>query len=356
MRVLLITNDYPPRPGGIQQYLSNLVRHSTASIRVLAPADPEASEEPHVVRSGWGFMWPTPRVRGWISRRIREFEPDVLLFGAPHPLAQLGPRLTRTFELPYVVMAHGAEVTLPGAVPGLRHLLGRTFRRAALVLTVSRYTARRVERMGAVRTTVLGAGVDLDTFRPRASTAGRDRPVVGCISRLVPRKGHLRVLAAAERLSAAGTPVSVLLAGQGRLEGRIRNRAARAKVPVEVVTGAAWEELPGLYRSCDVFVMPVRSRWLGLEVEGLGIVYLEASASGIPVVAGTSGGAPETVAPGVTGYVAATTGQIAEAVGLALEQRLEMGPAARAHAEQYFSWEAVAGRFDFALRRAMDRL
>ena len=354
MRVLLITNDYPPRPGGIQQYLSNLVRHSTACIRVLAPAHPEAPEETHVVRSGWKFMWPTTRVREWIGSRIGEFEPDVLLFGAPHPLAQLGPRLGREFGLPYVVIAHGAEVTLPGAVPGLRHLLGRTFRRAALVLTVSRYTARRVERMGAARTTVLGAGVDLDTFHPGASTPGRDRPVIGCISRLVPRKGHLRVLAAAERLSATGTPVSVLLAGQGRLEGRIRNRAARATVPVEVVTDAAWEELPDLYRSCDVFVMPARSRWLGLEVEGLGIVYLEASASGLPVVAGTSGGAPETVVPGVTGYVAVTTGQIAEAVGLALEQRSEMGAAARAHAEQYFSWEAVAGRLDSALRQAAD--
>ncbi len=356
MRVLLITNDYPPRPGGIQQYLSNLVGHSSARIRVLAPAHPDAPNEPHVVRSGWGFMWPTRRVRDWIAGQVEESEPDVLLFGAPHPLAQLGPRLSRTFGLPYVVMAHGAEVTLPGAVPGLRHLLGRTFRRAARVLTVSRYTARRVERMGATRTTVLGAGVDLDTFRPRASAPARDRPVIGCISRLVPRKGHLRVLVAAERLSAAGTPVSVLLVGQGRLEGRIRNRAARASVPVEVVTDATWEELPDLYRSCDVFVMPARSRWLGLEIEGLGIVYLEASATGLPVVAGTSGGAPETVVPGVTGYVAATIGRIVEAVGLALQQRPEMGAAARAHAERHFSWEAVAGRLDSALREVVDGL
>lgn len=356
MRVLLITNDYPPRPGGIQQYLSNLVRHSSARVRVLAPAHPGAPEETHVVRSGWKFMWPTPRVREWIAGQIAEAEPDVLLFGAPHPLAQLGPRLSRTFGLPYVVMAHGAEVTLPGAVPGLRRLLGGTFRRASLVLTVSRYTARRVERMGAARTTVLGAGVDLDTFRPGVSMPGRDRPVIGCISRLVPRKGHLRVLAAAERLSAAGTPVSVLLVGQGRLESRIRSRAARATVPVEVVTDAAWEQLPDLYRSCDVFVMPARSRWLGLEVEGLGIVYLEASATGRPVVAGTSGGAPETVVPGVTGYVAVTAGQIAEAVGLALERRAEMGAAARARAERLFSWEVVAERFDSALRRAVEGL
>ena len=356
MRVLLITNDYPPRPGGIQQYLSNLVRYSSASIRVLAPAHPEAPDEPHVVRSAWKFMWPSSRVGGWIAGRIGEFEPDVLLFGAPHPLAQLGPRLSRTFGLPYVVIAHGAEVTLPGAVPGLRQLLRRTFRHAWMVLTVSRYTARRVERMGATRTAVLGAGVDLDTFHPGVSTPGRDRPVIGCISRLVARKGHLRVLAAAERLSAAGTAVSVLLAGQGRLEGRVRNRAARATVPVEVVTGAAWDELPDLYRSCDVFVMPARSRWLGLEVEGLGIVYLEASATGLPVVAGRSGGAPETVVPGVTGYVAVTTGQIVEAVRLALAQRPEMGAAARAHAERHFSWESVAGRLDSALRQAVDGL
>jgi len=354
MRVLLITNDYPPRPGGIQQYLSNLVGHSKACIRVLAPAHLDAPDEPHVVRSGWKFMWPTSRVRGWIAGRVEEFEPDVPLFGAPHPLAQLGPRLGRAFGLPYVVMAHGAEVTLPGAVPGLRQLLGRTFRRAALVLTVSRYTARRVERMGAARTAVLGAGVDLDLFHPAVSTPGRDRPVIGCISRLVPRKGHLRVLAAAERLSAAGTPVSVLLVGQGRLEGRIRIRAARSTVPVEVVTDAAWEELPDLYRSCDVFVMPARSRWLGLEVEGLGIVYLEAAATGLPVVAGRSGGAPETVVPGVTGYAASTTSQIVEAVGLALEQRREMGAAARAHAERHFSWETVARRLDSALRQAVD--
>lgn len=356
MRVLLITNDYPPRPGGIQQYLSNLVSYSSACIWVLAPAHPNAPEEAHVVRSAWKFMWPTPRVRGWIAGQVEEFEPDLLLFGAPHPLAQLGPRLGRTFDLPYVVLAHGAEVTLPGAVPGLRHLLGRTFRRAAVVLTVSRYTARRVERMGAIRTKVLGAGVDLETFRPGPPTPARDRPVIGCVSRLVPRKGHLRVLAAAERLSAAGTPVSVLLAGQGRLEGRLRNRAARATVPVEVVTDAAWEELPDLYRSCDVFVMPARSRWLGLEIEGLGIVYLEAAAAGLPVVAGTSGGAPETVVPGVTGYVAVTAGQIVEAVGLALEQRPEMGAAARAHAERHFSWETVAGRLDSALRQAVDGL
>ncbi len=357
MRVLLVTNDYPPKPGGIQQYLSNLAAHSGASFRVLAPAHPGAPSEPGVVRSADSFMLPTPRTYRWLAGRIREFEPEAVVFGAPHPLAQLGPRIARAFGLPYAVIAHGAEVTLPGAVPFLRQTLGWTFRRAALVFAVSEFTARRAAAMGAAEVTVLGAGVDLDAFRPVDAEGGGGRRrggedgglVLGCISRFVPRKGHLRVLAAAERLRSEGMPASVLLAGQGRLEARIRRRAARSPVPVRVESDVPWERLPDMYRSCDIFVMPCRSRRLGLEVEGLGIVYLEASATGIPVVAGTSGGAPETVTPGVTGYVAASVGEIVEAVRLIAPRRREMGEAARALAVENYSWQTAARRFDAGL-------
>lgn len=356
MRVLLVTNDYPPKPGGIQQYLSNLAAHSEASFRVLAPAHPGAPPEPGVVRSADSFMLPTPRTYRRLAGRIREFEPEAVVFGAPHPLAQLGPRITRTFGLPYAVIAHGAEVTLPAAVPLLRQTLGWTFRRAALVFAVSDYTARRAAAMGAAKVAVLGAGVDLDAFHPVDAAGGGRRGggaggglVLGCISRFVPRKGHLRVLAAAERLRSEGMPASVLLAGQGRLEARIRRRAARSPVPARVESDVPWERLPDLYRSCDIFVMPCRSRRLGLEVEGLGIVYLEASATGIPVVAGTSGGAPETVLPGVTGYAAASVDEIVEAVRLIAPRRREMGEAARALAVEKYSWQAAARRFDAGL-------
>ncbi|MCY3538800.1 MAG: glycosyltransferase family 4 protein [bacterium] len=350
MRVLLITNDYPPRPGGIQQYLSNLVCNSSAVFRVLAPSHHGAVMEDHLVRSDSAFMWPTPGVRDWIGTEIAAFRPDVLVFGAPYPLAQVGPSLSRRFDIPYVVIAHGAEVTLAGRVPVFRRLLKSTFGRAAAVLTVSRYTARRVERLGASHTQVLGAGVDLDTFHPAPSGTRNPVPVIGCISRMVPRKGHLRVLTAAERLYSSGLPVEVLLAGQGRLEDRIRNRASRSEIPVQVVTGPTWEDLPDLYRRCDVFVMPARSRYLGLEIEGLGIVYLEAAATGIPVIAGSSGGAPETVIPGVTGFVATSSVELIEAVRTALDRRDEMGAAARELAEKRFSWQVVSERLDRALR------
>ena len=355
MRALLITNDYPPKAGGIQQYLSNLVAHSEASFRVLVPSHPGAPARPGVERSAASFMLPTPRTFRWLAGHIRDFEPEAVVFGAPHPLAQLGPKISRAFGIPYLVIAHGAEITLPGAVPLLRQTLAWTFRRAALVFTVSEYTARRAAAMGAADAAVLGAGVDLEAFHPAAPEDGGGQSgeeeglVLGCISRFVPRKGHLRVLAAAERLWSEGTPVSVLLAGQGRLEARIRRRAARSPVPVRVESDVPWARLPDLYRSCGVFVMPCRSRRLGLEVEGLGIVYLEAAAAGVPVVAGTSGGAPETVSPGVTGYVAASVDEIVEAVRLIVPRRREMGAAARRRAVERSSWQTVARRFDEGL-------
>lgn len=359
MRVLLITNDYPPRPGGIQQYLANLAAYSRAEFRVLAPAHPQAPAAPGVVRGGRRFMWPTRSVRRWAEGHVEEFAPDAVLFGAPHPLAWLGPGLSGRFGIPYAVMAHGGEVTLPAALPGTRQALRRIFREAATVFTVSEFTARRVRKLAgnngagpAVET--LGAGVDLEAFHPGRET-GEEKEILtlGCISRFVPRKGHLRVIEAAERLTAAGRPVEVLLAGEGRLESRIRRRADRSTAPVRVVAGASWAELPELYRQCDIFVMPSRTRWLGLEAEGLGIVYLEAAACGRPVVAGTSGGSPETVVPGVTGLVASSAAHIAEAVEIIAERRGEMGRAARRRAERRFSWEDVARRLDAGLEKAI---
>lgn len=356
MRVLLITNDYPPRPGGIQQYLANLVAHSRFEFRVLAPACEGAPAEPGVARDGRRFMWPTRRIRRWVEDNVDDFAPAAVLFGAPHPLAALGPGLTARRGVPYAVMAHGGEVTLPAALPGARQVLRRILRGAALVLTVSEFTARRVRKIADVDAQVLGAGVDLEVFRPDAPPppAGEGEEItLGCVSRFVPRKGHRRVIKAAERLAAAGRPVRVLLAGEGRLESRLRRQARRAAVPVRVETDVSWEQLPALYRQCDIFAMPCRSRWLGLEAEGLGIVYLEAAACGCPVIAGTSGGAPETVVPGVTGLVASSPRRLAEAIEIIADRREQMGQAARHRAEQHYSWEQTAHRLDTALEKVV---
>ena len=350
MRVLLVTNDYPPKPGGIQQYLGNVVAAFGGEVRVLAPADEGA--DPRVVRHPRPFMWPTRSVRRWVESQVADYRPDVVLFGAPHPLALLGPGLRRATGVPYAVVCHGAEVFLPAALPGLRQALRRALRHADARFGVSRYTRGRVERFTGRPVHYLGAGVEA-VFTPGEPPA---RPVVGCVSRFVPRKGQRRVLRAVARLRAEGRDLSVLLVGTGRDEQDLRRLAARLGVPTRMEVAVPWAALPGLYRQMTVFAMPCRSRWLGLEMEGLGLVFLEAASCGLPVLAGDSGGSPETVVPGVTGYVVADDVALEEGLRMLLDDPAgarEMGRAGRERVLVEYTWEQVAARLAAGLEEAV---
>jgi phosphatidyl-myo-inositol dimannoside synthase len=343
VKVLLITNDYPPRAGGIQQYLRGFVRHFPGEVRVLAPRD-GGGDDDGVERGPSRFMWPTRRVRRWIESRVEDFAPDVILFGAPHPLAHLGPRLRRHTGVPYAVLCHGAEITIPAAFPVLRQVVAWPLRRADLVFAVSRYTASRVERVTRGAVTTVGAGIG-EHFTPGEPP---NRTVVGCVSRLVPRKGQDRVLRCVARLRAEGRDLEVLLVGKGRGERRLRRLARRLGVPTTFEVGADYDELPAMYRRMSVFAMPSRSRWLGLEVEGLGLVYLEAAACGVPVVTGDSGGAPETVRPGVTGFVSHDDASLIDALRRLVDDpdgARAMGAAGVSWVAERYSWDAVTERY-----------
>jgi len=351
VRVLLITNDYPPKPGGIQQYLGNLVAAFAGEVRVAAPAD--EGDDPRVVRHERSFLWPTRPVRGWLEEQIGTFAPDVLLFGSPHPLALAGPALRKATGVPYAVICHGAEVTIPAAIPVARQVLRRPLRRADVVFGVSRFTCGRVERLADRPVRYLGAGVEA-AFTPGEPPAS---PVVGCVSRFVPRKGQRRVLQAVARLRAEGRDLSVLLVGKGRDEEDLRALAARLGVPTRLEVAVPWERLPGLYREMTLFAMPCRSRWFGLEVEGLGLVFLEAAAAGLPVLAGDSGGSPETVIPGETGFIVADEEALDEGIRLLLDdpaRAREMGRKGRDRVLAEYTWEAVAGRLAEGLAAAVE--
>jgi phosphatidylinositol alpha-1,6-mannosyltransferase len=362
MRLLLVTNDFPPKPGGIQQTLVNLIDRWADPVRVLAPRHPAAERDPRVVRHERTFLWPTPQMRQWVEEQVADFQPEVILFGAPHPLAVLGPGLRKRTGRPYVVMTHGAEVTIHAAIPGLRQALAWSLGSAGTVFAVSQFTADRVARLSGRRVEVLGAGVDIESFHPQVQQAaekesfgGAAHPhnnpgtfTLGCVSRFVPRKGHSRVLRAAAELRARGHRVDVLIVGWGRLEPRVRGLATRLGVPTRFEIGVPSERLPALYREMDAFVMPAHSRWFGMEIEGLGLVYLEAAATGLPVVAGSSGGAPETIDPGRTGFVADSAAGIVEVVEMWLADPTTaqaMGGLGRKRVEDSFTWDAVMERF-----------
>ncbi len=162
-RILLVTNDFPPDRGGIQTYLRELVDRTHHEVRVLAPHHDGAAIDPRVVRHpARRFMLPTPPVRRWIVAQVGEWRPDVVVYGAPHPPALLGPSIARSSGLPYIVLCHGAETVVAAAIPGVRQALRRSLRRSAALFAVSEFTANRVRRLTGGECLRLGVGVEAD--------------------------------------------------------------------------------------------------------------------------------------------------------------------------------------------------
>jgi phosphatidylinositol alpha-1,6-mannosyltransferase len=345
VRLLLVTNDFPPKPGGIQMYLKNLLDAYDGETLVVAPRDERVDgSEPGVVRGTRSYMLPDSATRRLVRDAGRDFKPDAVLFGAPHPLPWMGPWLREELGVPFGILSHGAEITIPGAIPGARQALGKALAAADVRFAVSRFTARKVEALSRRPVEFLGAGVEVDTFTPPANTPENSVPVVGCVSRFVPRKGQDRLLRA---VAALDQKVEVLFVGTGRNERDIRKLAQELGVTARFEVDVPWSDLPGLYQSMDVFCMPCKSRWGGLEVEGLGLVFLEASSTAIPVLAGDSGGSPETVIPGETGFVVSSVSDIAEGLDLLLADPLraaEMGREGREFVLREFTWERVVER------------
>ena len=363
MPSLLVTNDFPPKIGGIQSYLYELWRRLPAGDTTVFTTSHagdrrwDARQRFRVVRAHESQFLPTRSLAQRIDALAREVGADVIFLDPWLPLGHLGPRLRAA---PYVVVVHGAEVTVPGRLPGTRRLGARVLHGAAGVVAASEYSAREATRAARrpLRGIVVPPGVDHERFRPidaaeRASVRHAfglhaEQPLVLGVSRLVPRKGFDTLLSAVAHL---GPDVQVALAGSGRSQRALEALASkldlgpRARVLGRVPDGA----LAALYASADVFAMPCRDRWLGLEAEGFGIVFLEAAAAGVAVVAGRSGGSHEAVIDGVTGLV--VDGRNLDVLVGALRTLLDdaevrgcMGHAGRKRAVREFSYDDLVRR------------
>ena len=356
MPSLLVTNDFPPKVGGIQSYLYELWRRlPAAETTVLTTAyagarEWDAQQEFRVVRHRNRVLLPSRALARDVDALAREVGANVIFLDPMLPLGRIGPRLRAA---PYVVIAHGAEITLPGSVPGTRHLARRVLRGATAVVAAGGYPARIAARVAGqeLRGVLVPPGVDGERFHPdsydaRASTRRRfgldpTRPLVLGLSRLVPRKGFDVVIDAVRTLDG----VQLAIAGSGRDRRRLERRA-RGVPDIRFLGRVPDAELPALYACADVFAMCCRDRWRGLEAEGFGIVFLEAAACGLPAVAGRSGGSHEAVVDGDTGFVVpprdvARVRRALEALGADSILRERMGRAARVRAVEEFSYDRL---------------
>jgi phosphatidylinositol alpha-1,6-mannosyltransferase len=359
VKVLLVTNDFPPRPGGIQSFLGGLADRLPANEVVVYTSrwrgwrDHDAALGYPVIREDTSVLLPTPGVRRRAVALAAEHGCDAVWFGAAVPLALMAPALRRAGVQRIVATTHGHEAGWTN-VPGGAQMLRRIAARVDVLTYLGDYTyARLAGALGpyADRLRRLAPGVDTELFRPglghdlRARLGLASRPVIVCVSRLMPRKGQDQLVRVLPALRAQVPETALLLVGGGPGRGRVEQLAKENGIAdAVVVTGSVpWSDLPAYYGSGDVFAMPCRTRLGGFDVEGLGIVFLEAAACGLAVVAGDSGGAPETVRDGNTGYV--VNGRDGDALLARLVELLAdpttsaaMGARGRAGVEEQWSW------------------
>ncbi len=369
MKHLLVTNDFPPKIGGIQSLLWEWWRRlpSDEFCVLTSPyfgAPGFDAEQPfRIERVREPVLLPHPLMIRRINELARDFGAELVVLDPAVPLGLVGPSL----ELPYAVVLHGAEVTVPGRLPGSRQGLAYVLRRADRIIAAGQYPAAEANRAARreLPTTVVPPGVDTERFRPlsRAERAQARRDlgipqnaqVIAAVSRLVPRKGFDTAIRAVARMRSSHPDLVLVISGGGRDDDRLHKLAAELDAPVLFLGRVSNDDLPRIYGSADVFTMLCRNRWGGLEQEGFGIVFVEAAACGVPQVAGDSGGAAEAVADGETGIVVRKPDDVNETVAAftrLLDEpglRSKMSTASRRRAIEEFSYDVLADRLGRAL-------
>jgi phosphatidyl-myo-inositol dimannoside synthase len=357
---LLVTSSFLPGRGGIESYLGELCGSIAPRLAVFAQAERDGKPIPSdlgydTVGYPGRLVIPHEKVARAIDDAAKKMGTKKVVFGTPWPLVLLGPRL-KGLGYRYAVLVHGAEMLIPSAIPVLGMRLARALSEAELLLPVSDYTAGKakelltkhglkvppMERLYArVDTDRFTPQVDGSDFRERAGIAEGDK-VILCFGRLVKRKGVHRIIEGWDLLADRCPEAHLVVAGTGPALKGLRRAAERSQAKVTFLGQVSHEDAPSCYAACDLFALPVTDRWFGLEIEGLGVVLLEAAAAGKPAVTGRSGGTPEAVVDEVTGFVVDASDRQALMDALASlltdrEQANTMGAAGRRHVEENFS-------------------
>ena len=374
-KILFVTNDFPPQSGGIQTFIEGLIKelpHGCVVVHTSSFRDPDAQERYDqlllhergtiVVRDRQRILLPTPALRKRVAGTIHAHEIKTVVFGASVPLGLMAPTLRRAGVERIIAITHGHEVWW-SKVPLFSALLRKVGRDTDHLTYLGSFTRRAISKAlneaDRGKLIALPPGVDVRQFAPGVKSERlieryevRDKTVILCVGRLVQRKGQDLLIKAMAQVTRKYPQAHLLIAGVGNYEARLKKLSEKLGMTehISFLGRVPYEELPDLFRVADIFASPTRDRFGGLEVEGLGIVYLEASASGIPVIAGRSGGSPDAVQPGASGLV--VDGRKVDELVNALElllvddaKRIAMGASGRRWMESQWSWQVIGARF-----------
>ena len=319
-----------------------------------------------VIRDRAKILLPTPRVARNVARIIKESEIQVAAFGAAAPLGLLSASMKRAGVQKTVALTHGHEVWWAKVFPfnlALRKIGTSVDSLTYLGEFTQRAIARSLSKASAEKMVKIAPGIDVDHFSPQDSSQLRrelhleNKRVIVSVGRLVHRKGQDHLIQSMPEILKSVPDAHILMVGQGPYLSHLKKLVEDLNLVdhVSFIGRIQYAQLPQYICAGDIFAMPSRSRFFGLEVEGLGIVYLEASACGLPVIAGSSGGAPDAVLEGVTGIVVdgENNSEIA-AAAIELLNDLDgaraMGLAGREWIIENWRWQIWSERFNKLLQ------
>jgi phosphatidyl-myo-inositol dimannoside synthase len=374
--VLFVTNDFGPRAGGIETFVIGLIERRPFAQTIVytsAQAGSEAYDAAWksdfgvtVIRDRAKILLPTPRVARNLARIIKETNIQVAAFGAAAPLGLLSASMKRAGVRKTVALTHGHEVWWAKVFPfnyALRKIGASVDSLTYLGEFTQQAIARSLSKASAQKMVKIAPGIDVDHFSPQNSTQLRkelkleNKRVIVSVGRLVHRKGQDHLIQAMPEILKSIPDAHILMVGQGPYLSHLKKLVEEYNLVdhVSFIGRIQYAQLPQYICAGDIFAMPSRSRFFGLEVEGLGIVYLEASACGLPVIAGSSGGAPDAVVDGVTGIV--VDGENDQEIAAAAIKLLHdlagskaMGLAGREWIIENWRWEIWSERFNKLLQ------
>lgn len=358
MRLLIITNDFPPAVGGIENYTFSLAsRWSHSEVVVLTRWMPgcrafDAAVPFDIVREPVGTLIPSPGLLGRARSIVRSHSVDVIHFPSSLPLGLMAGRL----GTPYAVSVHGGEFLLASRLPVARQALKTVCSRACVILPESSFAEGLVKAMLGEDRPVERVTCGVDPARYSPSVGRQAGETIVSVSRLIPRKGQATLIRALPALLRSHPSARLSIVGGGPYLPKLQKLAASLGVlgSVNFEGPQPWEKTAGYLAGADIFALPTRTRFGGTETEGLPLVLLEAAASALPLVAGNVGGIPDAVRPGETGLL--VDGSSPEETGAALESLLDdpaaaaqMGARARQMVLEEFTWDRVAREYRAAL-------